>query len=56
MNKSVKFSFRSRTGIDVAAVRSSAGATTRPPSDLSGALDEATQRALAAMRSALAPA
>jgi phosphoesterase RecJ-like protein len=59
LNKSVKFSFRSRTGIDVAAVaeqfgggghKQAAGAT------LPGALDEATQRALAAMRSALAPA
>lgn len=56
LNKSVKISFRSRTGIDVAAVaeqfgggghKQAAGAT------LSGALDEATQRALAAMRSAL---
>ena len=59
LNKSVKISFRSRTGIDVAAVaeqfgggghKQAAGAT------LSGALDEATQRALAAMRGALGPA
>ena len=56
LNKSVKISFRSRTGIDVAAVaeqfgggghKQAAGAT------LSGSLTEATQRALAAMRGAL---
>ncbi len=55
LNKSVKISFRSRTGIDVAAVaeqfgggghKQAAGAT------LSGSLTEATQRALAAMRGA----
>jgi phosphoesterase RecJ-like protein len=56
LNKSVKISFRSRTGIDVAAVaeqfgggghKQAAGAT------LPGSLTEATQRSLTAMRSAL---
>jgi phosphoesterase RecJ-like protein len=56
LNKSVKISFRSRTGVDVAAVaeqfgggghKQAAGAT------LPGALTEATQRVLAAMRGAL---
>jgi phosphoesterase RecJ-like protein len=56
LNKSVKISFRSRTGTDVAAVaeifgggghKQAAGAT------IQGSLTEATQRALAAMRGAL---
>jgi phosphoesterase RecJ-like protein len=56
LNKSVKISFRSRTGIDVAAVaetfgggghKQAAGAT------IQGSLSEATQRALAAMQATL---
>jgi bifunctional oligoribonuclease and PAP phosphatase NrnA len=56
LNKSVKISFRSRTGVDVAAVaeefgggghKQAAGAT------LTGSLSDATQRALTAMRNAL---
>lgn len=59
LNKTVKISFRSRTGIDVAAVaeefgggghKQAAGAT------VTGSLKEATQRALNAMRAALGSA
>jgi phosphoesterase RecJ-like protein len=59
LNKTVKISFRSRTGFDVAAVaeefgggghKQAAGAT------VTGSLKEATQRALNAMRAALGSA
>jgi bifunctional oligoribonuclease and PAP phosphatase NrnA len=59
LNKTVKISFRSRTGTDVAAVaeefgggghKQAAGAT------LSGALNDATQRVLVAMKKAVGPA
>ena len=59
LNKTVKISFRSRTGTDVAAVaeefgggghKQAAGAT------LSGALNDATQRVLAAMKKAVGSA
>ena len=59
LNKTVKISFRSRTGTDVAAVaeefgggghKQAAGAT------ISGALNDATQRVLAAMKKAVGSA
>ncbi len=58
LNKTVKISFRSRTGTDVATVaeqfgggghKQAAGAT------ISGALNDATQRVLAAMKKAVGP-
>jgi len=59
LNKTVKISFRSRTGTDVATVaeefgggghKQASGAT------ISGALNDATQRVLAAMKKAVGPA